>query len=546
MKHDADMKVTGRQFCMVTHIFKIITVGIALHVWMPLAALAFEPPGEAEVSSSIAAELPSYWAVQSVEITASVNDGDDVDPRYRQRFVADAIPTEDLYMAVSEDDWVGPFRMLITTHAATESRKLYGVATSALSLGKWSTQISLENSVKGVGSPRSLYSEPVVIAGAEQAGEVAEEFLKLHEVSKTVTEGLVRRTASSEVLKKLAEEEKAALEEGNRQRLIAFEEKYRQEVAAFIAGMERERGEIVADINAKLAIVRTELKQETAKLDAQAAALEQERKLLIEENQRSLEALQAEFERKRAEIAAVAETLDAIAVAEAETEAQKKLAAAQKKLAEETKNASDVVQQAQDAAIKKGKLRYEIFLAALRSEDLGERNARVDAVLESADNNLKEIAINEAMKSGDDVLQAKALKALMARQPKIAIMATRKDKDGKKVLWYPVIEVTSFDEQTLSFAGVFSPNIQIGACVSGQNGYKPQYAPKAQGTIQRDKVTLIGKWYRHKYSNNRPCYNASSGLQQYSCAVTVQADDKGLLTGSGSCGGPEYSVQLNL
>ena len=589
----------------------VVVVGVALMHGAPITtALALDPPGGPEISSTLAAELPAYWSVQSVEITASVNDGDDVTPRYRQRFVADAIPKENLYLAVSDDDRVGPFRMLITTHAATRTRKLYGVATTVVSLGKWSTEISLENSVKGVGMPRSLYAGPVVVAGTEQADDVAQEFLKLHSISKTVTEGMVRRTASSEALKKLAAEEQAALEQANRKRLAALEEKYRQEMVAFIAGMERERQQLEAASEVRLARVKAELKEEiaaverrkvaadrerkllveenrrvideltqrfkdgraafaaaaererqqyvtanrkhlaalksqiqeeTSKLDEQAVALDRERKLLVEENQRKLNALQAQFERKRAEITAVAATLDATARAEAEAQAQKKLAEARKTLAGETKRAAEATQQARDAENKERNARYNSIIAALRSKDLAERNATFDAVFQSDDEHLKKTAIAEAMQSGDDGLQAKALATLIVKSPQIGITITFKDERGNEKIANQILHVTSVDENSLSFSGRFQP-AAADICVPGSIGYRPEYAPKGSGSVQRDRLTLAGYWFRSRQSHENACNRPS----QYSCNITAQVNDKGILAGVATCGEYKYSARISL
>ncbi len=404
-----------------------IPLGLVLMCGAPLPALALDPPGEGEIISALAAELPAWWSIQSVEIASSVNDGDDVSPRYRQRFVADTLPREDLYLPVTGDGKIGPFAMLITTNPATESRRLYGTATSVVALGKWSTELDVENSVLGMGLPRSLFGGPVIVAGAERTGQIAEQFLKLHDLSKTVTEGVVRSTVSAEALEKLAAEEQAALDEANRERLAALKEKYErervtaaaaererqqietanqvrlaalkaelgeetaalarrkmavdqarkllvedsqrildelkqkyeQERAVFAVAAERGRQQMEAANRDRLAALKAELDQESAKVDEMAAALAEERRLLGEKHQAKLNALQAQYERKRAEITAVAETLDAIAKTETETEAQKKLAAAFATLAEETKRAAESARQARAAGLAERNARYD-------------------------------------------------------------------------------------------------------------------------------------------------------------------------------------------
>ena len=491
---------------MIIRLWKTLAIlfGVTLIHGAPPAALALDPPGGAEISSTLAAELPAWWSVRSVDVTASVNEGDDVTPRYRQRFVADAFPKEDLYLPVSDDGRIGPFTMLITTHAATRVRKLYGVATSVIALGEWSIKLGLENSVAGVGRPRSSYEGPVAVAGAEQTDEVAQEYLRLHELSKTVTEGLVRSRVSAEALDKLAADERTALEEANRRRLAALKEKYREELVTFTASVEgerqrieaankvrltslmaglqeeiaslerkkaavnrerkhlvensqrmlddlarqfreeraafaaaaaRERQRVTADNRKRLVALKAEIGKENAKLDEHFAALDQTRKLTVQENRRKLHELQAQYQRKRAQLTAVSETLGAITRVEAETEAQKKLAAARAILAKETKRAADaaqqaraMAQQARDIERKEKQERYNALMTALGSKNLAERNAGFDTAIESDDEHLKKIAIDRAMKSGDDGLQAKALAALIVKSPQIGVELINKEK----------------------------------------------------------------------------------------------------------------------
>ena len=408
----------------------LLTVLASMYGHVP--ALALDPPGEREVAASLAAELPAYWSVRSVEITSSVNDGDEVSPRYRQQFVADTLPREDLYLPLAGDGEIGPFTMLITTNPATEPRRFYGTATSVVALGKWSTELDVENSVLGVGLPRSLFGGPVIVAGAERTDQIAERFLKLAELSKMITEGVVRSKVSVAALEKLAAEERAALDEANRQRLAALKEryeqervraaaaaegerqqveaanrvrlaalkaeleeetaelarrktavnqarklfvedsrrildelgqKYRKERAALAAAAERERQRMEASNRDRLAALKAELDQETAKVDDMTAALVKERRLLNETNQAMLNALQAQYKRKREEVTAVAETLDAIAKAEAEAEGQKKLAVALAALAEEKKRVADSTEKSRAAELAKRKTRYDALVA---------------------------------------------------------------------------------------------------------------------------------------------------------------------------------------
>ena len=129
-----------------------------------LPATGQDMPGEDEITPALALEVPIWWSIESVNIEASVNDGDEVDPHIRQRFTAVVKPLEDLFEHV---DTVGPFKVMIPVRSSGEAQKLYGFALSTLQLGKWSTQIQLGNSVEHLGVPQSFYEGPTVIAGTE-------------------------------------------------------------------------------------------------------------------------------------------------------------------------------------------------------------------------------------------------------------------------------------------------------------------------------------------------------------------------------------------
>ena len=62
--------------------------------------LAQQAPGPDDPASALGLGLPSWWTVGTVEVQASVNEGDDISPWYRQRFTADVAPCEDLFRLV--------------------------------------------------------------------------------------------------------------------------------------------------------------------------------------------------------------------------------------------------------------------------------------------------------------------------------------------------------------------------------------------------------------------------------------------------------------
>ena len=448
-----------------------VAFSLVMGIFVQVPALALDPPGTAEITSALGEELPAYWSISAAEILATVNDGDEVSPRYRQRFVADAATEEDLYLPAADSETVGPFTVLVTTRTATQVHRLYGIATSTQALGKWSTELIMENSVRGLGIPRSLFGRPVVVAGSDRAGQVSADLLKAQELIKTAKEGIARASTNADTLQRLAAEEKEALETANRSRLEALKARYEQERATIAAGADRERNRLVG------------------------------------ENQRRLDALMAKHEQERAAATATAETLKAVSEAEAETTAQKKLAPALVALAEERKRTTEIAELVVAAEMKEKTARYDALLAGLRSANISQRNATFDLALASADEHLKTTAITEAMKSGDDGLQAKALAVLITKSPRIGItVRTKNGEDG----WDQLLEVTSLDEKTLTFSGKYYT--RAGRDPEESNG---------TGSVQRDRLSLSGHW--------RATYN-------FNCTVNAEVDGKGVLSGSISCG----------
>ena len=580
-----------------------MVAGLAWNCGIPLPALALDPPGEGEITFALAAELPAWWHVQSIEITSSVNEGDDVSPRYRQRFVADAFSREDLYLAVTDAGRIGPFTILITTNPAAEGRRLYGTATSVVALGKWSTELALENSVRGVGQPRSLYEGPVIVAGDEQTGRIAERFLQFHALSKTVAEGVVRSAVSSEALEKLSADERAALEEASQARLAALKQRYErererietahqtrlaalvveleeeaaalerrktavgqareqlvadgqrflddlvnriaQERAALAAAVEHERKRMEAKHRDKIAALSVELDQESAEVDEMAAALAEERRLLIEENQTMLDALRSEYERERAGVTAEAKMLDAIARTEAETEAQQKLATALAALNKEKIRIAESADKARAAEIADRKARYDGLVAKLGSDDATERTATLDVILASDDDELKNFAIAATMKSDDMEQREFGIKA--------ALRSGNDDLQGK-ALAALVSEASQFgvvwkedegDQKGRTLANdVFKITSFNRETLTFSGSYDLSWAKDVRMDGQRGPR---GSGVIHGDTLTLTLIYFRRGQNQPSqCTMTAQVDDKGTLKGKIVCGGSVSDAEVVL
>ena len=285
----------------------VALAAFAYLLFVPATALAQEAPGEAQIRNSLAVELPAWWSIERVEIQAAVNDGDEAKPRWRQRFLADAAPAEELYARAPDGEAVGPFQVLIPTRGIADKHRLYGIAHTSQRRGEWTTRLAMENAVDGLGLPRSLFDGLTVVAGSERAGQVAASLVGARELATTMAEGAVRATVDEETLARLAAETTEAVESANRQRLDALRTRYDAERASLEAAAETARTALEEENHRRLDALKARLSQESTNIETMAAAAKAERAGLIAENKERLDALQVQYEEQRAALAAAAE-----------------------------------------------------------------------------------------------------------------------------------------------------------------------------------------------------------------------------------------------
>ena len=83
------------------------------------------------LKEALTQEVQPFWAVDDVKVAASVNPGDAVEPRIKQRVEAAITPKADLFVAdTASDGMFGPFLPLIQRLKAGMARTLYGVVNS--------------------------------------------------------------------------------------------------------------------------------------------------------------------------------------------------------------------------------------------------------------------------------------------------------------------------------------------------------------------------------------------------------------------------------
>lgn len=498
---------------------------LALFIFVALAAnvtvsLAQNAPGSADITQALKVLLPAYWSIESVDIRASINDGDDVTPRYRQRFVAQVLPNEDLYALGPGDQELGPFKVVITTRPAKQVSKLYGIASSSLTREQWVTNVVLESSVEALGQPASLFSTPIIVPGSTDAERVAAQLLATQELLKTVAEGRARAKATTEALTELAAQERGALEAANQQRLDALRIRYERESDVLKASAKRERAVLEEANRQRLEKLVQNLAEESSLIEEMDKTAARERNRLVEENRRGLEALKAKYEKEQAAAVAAAETLQTIAESKAEIAALEELSAIQDTLTQTRQRVNEKRKVLLSEQIETRKQHYEELTKALKSKDAGVRMAALEAVMASDDVSLKSAAIREAITSDDSKLQSKGLAAWISQKPHFSIAAKGSKRSGLMVF-----EITSHAKD-FKFSGHFKHSQWMDAV----NKDPPN---NGSGFVSGVQITLSGE-FLGMYSN------------KFSCTTTLSLDKKGGLTGKLHCGRIKYDVTSSI
>lgn len=181
--------------------YRWIGLGFAALVCVAGASLLFLAgggPGEEQVRAALGERLPAYWSVRSIDVSVSSKSDDEDSPVYRQRFEATVAPKEDLYVAAYSEGSIGPFMVVKRTSGPAKEYKLHGVATSTSKHDGWATELVLDNSVDGLGIPRSGFSEPVVVAGSDHAARIETELKSARKLAEMVANA-TRATSGSAV-----------------------------------------------------------------------------------------------------------------------------------------------------------------------------------------------------------------------------------------------------------------------------------------------------------------------------------------------------------
>jgi len=182
-------------------------------------ASAQEAPEADDLISAITSELPPFWKVTSIKVTASVNEGDAVTPLVRQRFVAKAAAQTGLFLASEGPLSLDPFIVVFQTFPSGSKRDLYGTASSTFRAGKWNVKIDLENSLNGLGQPIALFDGPAIIAGSEEMKAAIDQMSSISRAENDLNEVIAKSEARRELALQALAAERSALEAEQRKQL---------------------------------------------------------------------------------------------------------------------------------------------------------------------------------------------------------------------------------------------------------------------------------------------------------------------------------------
>ena len=434
---------------------KQISIIAAVAIWAVSVSAADDAPSEEDIAMTVGMWLPSYWSIERIDIQATVNDGDAINPKFRQRFVAEAVPRENLYSEPNQNSDLKPYIMLIETRTPQQPHKLYGIAWSAFVLGKWNLELRMENGIVGLGKPVAMYSQPAIIIGSEDVERAIENLDAVKTLDKTLAEQAIRVEADAAILRAAADEELELLRNENRKRLEAIVDRYEQERAAI------------------------EASQETLTAIAEAAA----------------------------EIA----SLDNLTGVREELSRKRKLAREQqKKMFEEELNEVSAQRNALLEAIRSEDAdeRRTGFDAMFTSSEEQLNTMALKEAFISNDEDLKMHAIEVAMDSGVEKQQEMALKAWISGLP--TIMLTVYDRNGQDFQGTLIYEVLAVDKDQRLTGKLHLQDVKW----FQQGGFSVSKRIDGTGLLHQNRISLQGAFNTAADKTERYCKGELSPSEQ--------------------------------
>ena len=357
-----------------------------------------------------------------------------------------SVPREKLYSEPTQNSDLKPYIMLIETRTPQQPHKLYGVASSALVLGKWNLELRMENGIDGLGKPVAMYSQPAIIIGSEDAERAIENLGAVKLLDKTLAEQAIRVEADAAILQAAANEELELLRNENRKRLEAIVDRYEQERAAIEASQETLT--TIAEAEAEIASLDI--------LSGVRAELSRKRKLAREQQKKMLDE----------EINEVSAQRDSL------------LGAIRSEDTDERRTGFDV-------------------MFASSEEQLN--TMALKEAFASSDEDLKARAIEVAMDSGVEKLQEMALKAWITGLP--TIMLAVYDRDGKNFQGTLVYEVLAVDKDQRLTGKLHLQDVKW----FQQGGFSVSKRIDGTGLVHQNRISLQGAFTVTEAKSERNC-----------------------------------------
>lgn len=457
-------------------------------------AMSVAQPAPEELAAAAGLQLPPWWQVAAVDIQAEVNDGDAIDPRYRQRITVDLSAQEELYLFVDE---TAPFT--VVAPSGIDTHRLYGVASSTLERGEWKTLLDFENlGDLESAAPKTAFKPPVLVSGTDAAQAALDGFMDAQAIVRALAERSAANAASAEIVAELDSAAAARLDAMKARMETALGEidsvTDRLTAAASAAG-----AGVVAELDG-LAAERLEAMRGrmAAALDEIDSGVDD----MIAANRATLEKLASLGEQRVAAAAARADTLLAIAEGKEEIAAQEELSSVLEDLAARIRQNAELEAAGVEAALAADKELQDSLRARLASEDLSERMAAFRHAMAQEDGHLRRIALDAALASGVDEFQGAALAEVVAGLPQLIITVTTADGT-----YYQTLKVTEAEEG--SFSGEMTTD-----------GAGWSLILKVTGTVQGDALRIHA-------------VGGKSG--NYVCRWDAAVDGSGVLSGQSMC-----------
>ena len=362
---------------------------------------------------------------------------------FRQRFVAEAVPRENLYSEPNIQN-SGPYIVLIETRTPQQPHRLYGIAWSAFVLGKWKLELRMENGVGGLGKPVAMYSQPAIIIGSEDVERQLRNLDAVKTLDKTLTEQAIRVEADAAILRAAADEELELLRNENRKRLEAIVDRYEQERAVIEASQETLTATAEAEAEIASLDILTGVREE----------LSRKRKLAREQQKKMLEE----------EINEVSAQRDAL------------LEAIRSEDADERRTGFDAMFASSEE---------QLNIMALNE------------ALTSKDEDIKIHAIEVAMDSGVESLQEMALKAWLTRLPTIILTVY----DGNDFQGTLIFEVLAVDKDQRFTGKLHLQDVKW----FQQGGYSVSKRIDGTGLVHHNRISLQGVFNTAADKTERYC-----------------------------------------